>query len=88
MRLQAIGVVEKPPLPYEEVKAEFTPAAKEVFSATDLGTVDHYRREELRPGARFSGPALVFQMDCTSYVANGWEARVDGYQNLIMERLA
>ena len=41
---------------------------------------------DLRPGAAFSGEALVFQMDSTTYVPAGWNARVDGYLNLLLER--
>jgi N-methylhydantoinase A len=46
-----------------------------------------YDRAELHPGMRFSGEALVFQLDSTVYVAPGWSAQVDGYRNLILERL-
>jgi N-methylhydantoinase A/oxoprolinase/acetone carboxylase beta subunit len=45
-----------------------------------------YEREQLRPGARLDGPALVVQMDSTVYLAPGWSARVDGYRNLVLER--
>ena len=45
-----------------------------------------YERRRLDPGAEFHGPALVFQMDSTVYIAAGWSARVDGYRNLILEQ--
>ena len=44
-----------------------------------------YAREKLRPGNRFSGPAIVEQMDATTLVPPGWRARVDGGLNLILE---
>ena len=46
-----------------------------------------YDREALCPGAAFAGPALVVQMDSTVYVAPGWSARVDGFRNLVIERV-
>ena len=43
-----------------------------------------YQREQFIPGARFSGAALIFQLDSTVYVPEGWSAQVDGYRNLIL----
>ena len=45
-----------------------------------------YDREQFRAGMQFEGPALVFQLDSTIYVAPDWSAQVDGYHNLILER--
>ena len=44
-----------------------------------------YAREDLKPGNRFSGPAIVEQMDATTVVLPGMTARVDAYLNLILE---
>ena len=46
---------------------------------------DLYARDRLTPGARFAGPALVVQMDSTTYMPAGWHAHVDGYRNLILD---
>ncbi len=73
VRVQAVGVVDKPALEPEAV----TPQQL---------TGTRFEREALRPGARFSGEALVFQLDSTSYIAPGWEAQVDAYHNLILEK--
>ncbi len=45
-----------------------------------------YDRARLRPGHRFRGPALVTQLDSTTYVPSDWQARVDPFGNLILER--
>jgi len=45
-----------------------------------------YRRDRLRPGHAFPGPAVVAQMDATTVIPPGWRARVDGYGNLVVER--
>jgi N-methylhydantoinase A len=46
---------------------------------------DLYTRDELDPGAAFSGPAIVTQADCTVLVPPGWTAKVDAYANIEME---
>jgi N-methylhydantoinase A len=43
-----------------------------------------YDRERLRAGHRFSGPAVVEQMDATTLVPPGMAAMVDRYLNLIL----
>jgi N-methylhydantoinase A len=88
MRLQAIGDMPKP---------EFTPEGSKATTAEEAylgdkkspfgGIMALYERDALAPGARFGGEALVFQFDSTVYIARGWSARVDGYRNLILERL-
>jgi N-methylhydantoinase A len=45
-----------------------------------------YEREQLQPGARFGGPALVLQMDSTAFIPPNWSSRVDRYQNLVVEK--
>jgi N-methylhydantoinase A len=44
-----------------------------------------FHRPDLQPGDRFAGPARVEQLDCTTYLPAGWRARVDAYQNLVLE---
>ncbi|MCY4009640.1 MAG: hydantoinase/oxoprolinase family protein [Anaerolineaceae bacterium] len=88
LRLRAIGAVRKPELPYREVLSVSQPRPMRTEVASAGQTMAHHWREDLIPGSRFVGPALVLQNDCTTYVAPGWEARVDGYHNLILERLS
>jgi N-methylhydantoinase A len=44
-----------------------------------------YDREKLAVGNRISGPAVIEQMDATTLVLPGMVARVEPYQNLILE---
>jgi N-methylhydantoinase A len=46
-----------------------------------------FQRDTLPPGAFFEGPAVVTQGDATSYIPMGWRARVDGFRNLVVERV-
>ena len=43
-------------------------------------------REELAPGMRLTGPAVVEEFGSTTVVRPGWRASVDPHRNLIMER--
>jgi len=43
-----------------------------------------YDREKLRPGHRFSGPAVVFQYDTTVVIPPGWKTAVDPFHNLVL----
>lgn len=80
LRLQAVGAVAKP---------EFTPEPLEVNDGEgarlgEKGEMTLYARERLVPGATFAGAALIFQLDSTVYVPEGWMVDVDAYRNLIL----
>jgi N-methylhydantoinase A len=82
LHLQAVGVVEKPTFAPESITQN---DGKSGFIGVK-GQLAQYEREALQPGACFHGPALIFQLDSTVYVAVGWSANVDGYRNLILSR--
>jgi len=46
-----------------------------------------FERDDLLPGAVLDGPAVIAQGDATTYVPAGWRARVDGFRNLVVEKL-
>ncbi|WP_419899050.1 hydantoinase/oxoprolinase family protein [Roseomonas sp. USHLN139] len=46
-----------------------------------------YRRAQLHPGGRLSGPAIVTQSDCTVLIPAGWSASTDELGNLVMEQI-
>ncbi len=79
LRMQAVGTVDKPALDPQPLQDAAAPILDE-----KNGLV-MYDREQLLPGMQFSGPALVFQLDSTTYVAPGWFAQVDAFHNLILE---
>ncbi len=85
LRLAGIGAIQKPE--FEEAAA-FPHEAKPIGEKASPkgGAIRLYDRDSLRPGAAFSGEALVFQMDSTTYVPADWNARVDGFMNLLLER--
>jgi 5-oxoprolinase (ATP-hydrolysing) len=50
--------------------------------------VPFFDRAELAPGAVFPGPSLVFESHSATRVGEGWQGRVDGAGNLVLERIA
>jgi N-methylhydantoinase A len=43
-----------------------------------------YDRGRLRPGDRFTGPAIIVELSATTYLRRGWTASVDGFSNLVL----
>ncbi len=85
LRLRATAMVQQPALTAEEVNPNDGADALIGEKVAAGGIIRLYERERLRPGARLFGPALIFQMDSTVFVAPGWSVHVDGYRNLVME---
>jgi N-methylhydantoinase A len=46
-----------------------------------------FERDDLLPGATFDGAAVIAQGDATTYVPHGWRVRVDGFRNLVIEKI-
>ncbi|MDX1995425.1 MAG: hydantoinase/oxoprolinase family protein [bacterium] len=87
LRLQAVGLVEHPTLAAEVIRYDVQAGEGLIGErkAPDGSRIALYDREKLPPGAHFAGPALVFQLDSTTYIPPGWSCKVDGYRNLILE---
>ncbi len=83
LRLQAIGLVDKPLLEAEPEDAE---TAAPLLHERD--GIAHYERDSLLPGMRIEGPALLLQLDSTVWVAPAWTARVDPWRNVLLEHNA
>jgi N-methylhydantoinase A len=91
LRLTIVGVTEKAVAQDSAVVAP-RGAAAAASRPTVIGGrfVDTpiYRREGLHPGAAFTGPAVVEQVDTTIVVGSEWSARVHPSGALILERTA
>jgi 5-oxoprolinase (ATP-hydrolysing) len=46
-----------------------------------------YRREDLRPGQRIDGPAIIAERNATTVVEPDWQARVTPLDHLVLERI-
>jgi len=85
VRVTGIGIVEKPT--FNATLAGAFEAKSFTEKQSPLGnSIKLYKRDALQAGATFSGESLVFQLDSTTYIPDGWQARVDGYKNLILEK--
>jgi len=93
-RVEAIGKVRKAefrPKPLAGPDpAEALVGQREVWLPEAGGpvSVPVYARDRLLPGNRITGPAIAEQMDSTTVVLPGMAARVDAYDNLILEAVA
>ena len=74
LRLQAVGIVEHPRIEKETSnKQSSTDNAYLGEKRTTDGTaLSLYDRDKLLPGVEFTGSALIFQLDSTIYLADGW----------------
>jgi N-methylhydantoinase A len=89
-RVIAVGATPKPPLvasDFEGVRAPDAGALLEwriVFDGSRFVDTPIYGRASLRAGDAFAGPAVAEQYDATTYVAPGWSAQVDAFDNLVL----
>ncbi len=88
LRLVALGQTPKPRFE----SADGMPAAAQPEDSIPIHAQGRtvraalFRREALQPGHTFSGPAVVLQNDTTVCVTEDFQARVDGYGQLILTR--
>jgi N-methylhydantoinase A len=90
-RLEALGRVRKATINAEPLAGPDAKRAmrerREVWIGEENRVVPCpiYERNRLKPGNAFIGPAVVEQMDATTFVLPGMSARVDAYSNMILE---
>jgi len=83
LRLQAVGVVEKPQFTNESQQRWSTlPLPREAPSED----VQVYDRAALKPDSYLYGRALVHQLDSTLYIPKNWYGMTDGYYNIILSQ--
>ncbi len=90
LRIRAVGSIIKPIIePEPLVKNDGSSArignTSGLTGENDTSLFSLYLRDQLQPGANFNNPALVFQMDSTTYIPPHWTTGVDGYRNMILE---
>ncbi len=92
VRARFIGAVAKPALPRSRAGAPDARRAvvaerRAIFVAGGLRRVATpvYDRARLHAGNRFAGPAIVVEYSATTLVLPRWRARLDAYENLILE---
>ncbi len=89
LRVTVVGVIEKPLLkPLDAREHAPSPIARRqvFFESEGWVEVGVYRREELKPGARIPGPAVIEEYGSTTLVPPGFEASLDAYGNIVLTR--
>ncbi|HEX3993270.1 MAG TPA: hydantoinase/oxoprolinase family protein [Acetobacteraceae bacterium] len=87
-RVEATGIVPKATLTQSpHCGAPAVPEYRPVWveKAGDFVPCAIYDRDRLAAGDNFAGPAIIEQMDATTFVPAGMTARVDPWLNLILE---
>lgn len=89
LRLSAIKESEKPRTIFEPLINEIPIKAlvdeKSVVFDNKMYKTKFFRREELLPGNRIDGPAIITEFSATSVVPPGFSINVDTYRNIIMK---
>ena len=92
-RSTAIGMLPKPPISELAERADGAPAPDALLETRSVYFEDRgrletpiYDRAKLQSGNRLAGPALVEQYDSCTLVAPGWNAQVDRFGNIVMEK--
>jgi len=89
--VEAIGKAEAPgDIPPAKAGAQPRPAAVANVSMTSGGRSHDtpvFQREQLHPGARIPGPAIIAERNATTIVEPEWEARVTEYDHLVLQRV-
>jgi N-methylhydantoinase A/oxoprolinase/acetone carboxylase beta subunit len=89
VRVRASGLTEKPTLPFRRVRRTTTPAPVAVrpgrFDGRPARTA-FFRWNDLVPGARARGPAVVTGGEATVVVPPRFTFRIDGFGNVIVTR--
>ena len=91
MRLRATIPARRPEFVVEDTEGGSDASHGELGETTltaDGGeiTAPLHDRSALLVGGLLSGPAVITQTDCTTYLPLGWAGRVDENLNLILER--
>ncbi len=88
--VRVVGTVPSPRLPHAlaEIEEHTVAAGHTVSVAFEAGEVQTalLDREHLRAGARFDGPAVLTQSDCTTVIPPGWTAAVDRNLSILLTR--
>ena len=88
LRLRVIGRVPPPPLKALPMEGRDPSGALIEHRPVMFNALRHtpfYRGEALRPGNEINGPAIIIRNDTTILLDAQDGARVDGYQNLIIQ---
>jgi 5-oxoprolinase (ATP-hydrolysing) len=83
------GEVLEDPIVGEETEIDPpAPLARiDMYSANATHTTPIYDREQMKPGCRIDGPAILKEANATTVVEPGWQAAVTKHDHLVLTRI-
>lgn len=63
-------------------------ATVQIYTAGEWQTTPVYQREDLQPGDRISGPAIIVEATGTNVIEPNWQVELTPLQHLILKRVA
>ena len=92
LRIKAVAVTPKIPLERLPRSRSTDPEAlvrkQKIHAGSGFRDGAVYDRSRLGPGNAIAGPALVIDPESTTFLPPGYQARVDGYLNLVIRKAA
>ena len=87
-----VSTAAEPPARAPKPRRRAAPPARRTVPLFDSGRTDYvdaavWHRDDLKPGTRVEGPALIVEAQTTTVVAPGFLADVDGLGYIVMERV-
>jgi N-methylhydantoinase A len=92
LRLTTVGKIARPNMRKLKTTSDDPSSAlkgtRPVYFSESNGVIDTsvYDRVKLHASARFSGPAIIEEPDCTTVVHPGWSVQVDEFGNLSINK--
>ena len=89
--VEALGVSDAPP----ETRPDLPPRERalqahrvvRMYSNAAWHDTGLYLRQEIRPGDKIKGPAIIAEANATTVVEPGWQAEVTHYNHLVLRRI-
>ncbi|MFG2647384.1 hydantoinase B/oxoprolinase family protein [Streptomyces sp. NPDC048436] len=89
LSVEATGLTEQPDLsPLSGDARRGTPRTVSLHTGGTWRDAPLHRREELPPGERVTGPAIITEAGATTVVDEGWQGAMTPEGHLVMERVA
>jgi 5-oxoprolinase (ATP-hydrolysing) len=89
--VEAIGVSEAPPkAAVEHPQHRRSPQPAEIVEMHTDGTSHRtpvFRRDDLHPNDKITGPAIIAEANATTVVEPGWQAQVTNFNHLVLRRI-
>jgi N-methylhydantoinase A len=87
LRVRATGITQKPRLRRNKAgstRAVMAQSSAKVFFGERPRRAGVFKRDDLRPGDRINGPAIITEYSSTTLVLPGWTVETDPWLNLII----